>query len=298
MASRQIIPKTMFKKIPFVFFVLVSFASFAQIIIPNGSIALKSGEKYDFVNLRIDGDNVSFNDIATNKDLSYSLMQVKSMEGKALTPEEIAAAEAAHKEAETDRRFRPNYPAGVYNTKEEFIAKTPGETPQLTCQALEGYSVDQRDGQQYCYFRCGANKSKIKNAFAISYNGFLYFQLEAIVKNTSKRDSGQSNDEYNQFVRVIDGGDNYYYLEVELANQWAQAGVYGGLGLIGGSAVNPSLFNLKGVVWDFKKSEFNIFRNCKDFNAFLEAKWPEGVHECTRHYADISKVRLAISQIK
>src|SRR6476660_8804854 len=75
LASRQMISM---RKIPILLLLLFSVTAFAQTVIPNGSITLKSGEKYNFVNLHIDGDKVLFNDVATNKDLTYPLAEVKS----------------------------------------------------------------------------------------------------------------------------------------------------------------------------------------------------------------------------
>jgi hypothetical protein len=287
------------KKIPILFCLLIVAFSFAQTIIPNGSVALKSGEKYDFVNLRIEGDNVSFNDVATNKNFNVSLAQIKSMQGKPLSAEDAAKAEQARKAAaRQDTRFRPNYPAGIYLTKEDFVNKTPGNIEKIAPDVIDGYDTEyMSDAEKYCFFRYEASGNKVKNVFAVSYNGFLYFQLESVLKNRNKTDRAQTNDRYNQFIRVIDGGENYYYFEAELANKWAQ-GVGYGVGGVAGYYMAQSSDALKGVVWDFKNKEFNIFKNCKDYQAFVKSVLPEAVSTCRGQFADIYNVRRVISQIK
>ncbi|MGV8915661.1 MAG: hypothetical protein ACOH1X_09475 [Kaistella sp.] len=41
-----------------------------------------------------------------------------------------------------------------------------------------------------------------------------------------------------------------------------------------GGAMASSLNQSKGVVWDVKNNEFNIFKNCEDYNSFILDKMP------------------------
>ncbi|WP_112377709.1 hypothetical protein [Flagellimonas maritima] len=147
-----------------------------------------------------------------------------------------------------------------------------------------------------CYFFSEKTSQKIKNVFAISYNGNLYFQIKAILKNRNKDDRAQSSSLQNSFVRAIMGGENYLYTEAELVNKWA-AGTAVNFGVAGG-AVYQGLIKGKGIVWDFKNKEFNIFKSCKDYNEFIEPKLENAVQQCEKHQPDMLQVREAISIIK
>lgn len=289
---------TVTRNIAILFCLLVSILSFAQTIIPNGSVTIKSGEKYNFVDLRIDGSEVTFNDIATNKNMHFPFAQIKSIQGKPLSAEDVAKAEEARKAAaRIDTRFRPNYPEGIYLTKEDFIAKTPRSTEKIGPDVIDGYDEYMSDAEKFCFFRYESSGNKVKNVFAVSYKGFLYFQLESVLKNRNKTDRAQTNDRYNQFIRVIDGGDNYYYFEAELANKWDQ-GFGAAIGGAAGYYIAKSSEALKGIVWDFKNKEFNIFKNCKDYQAFVKTVLPEAAAVCHGQFANIEHVRSVISQIK
>ena len=58
------------------------------------------------------------------------------------------------------------------------------------------------------------------------------------------------------------------------------------------------MHNMKGIVWDVKNKEFNIFKNCKDYNEFIKAIYPEGVQSCEQHQPDITRIREVIEKIK
>ncbi|MDM1047350.1 hypothetical protein [Sphingobacterium hotanense] len=95
---------------------------------------------------------------------------------------------------------------------------------------------------------------------------------------------------------VLFGGENYLYIELELANSWKQGLGYG-LGGVGCAAIVQSAIKGKGIVWDFKAQEFNFFRNCKDFNEFIADKYPEGVQDCEGHQSDMLKVRETVEKV-
>ena len=190
-----------------------------------------------------------------------------------------------------------DYPEGIYLTKEDFIKKTPSPTTKVYPVSLYGREELPKIMKVHnCYFFDRSNSKKIKNAFAISFEGGLYFQIKAILKNRNKEDKAQSSNQANSFVRTIMGGENYLYTEAELENKWA-AGAAANLGAAGGT-IYPELINGKGIVWDFKNTEFNIFKSCKDYNEFIGDKLLTAVQNCEEHQPDMLEVREAISEIK
>lgn len=193
-----------------------------------------------------------------------------------------------------DTLYKPNYPDGIYITKSDFINKTPSSLKSVNLKGLNSKLTDSIIHN--CYFYYAETDKKIKDVFAISYQGHLYFQLKAILDNRNKTDRAQSTNFHNTFVRVIIGGDNYFYTEAELVNQWA-AGTAANFGLIGGVIMND-LIKGKGIVWDFKNEEFNIFKSCKDYNEFIANKSSDDLQECKNHQPNMIEVRKTIEKLK
>ncbi|WP_290820133.1 hypothetical protein [Flavobacterium sp.] len=54
----------------------------------------------------------------------------------------------------------------------------------------------------------------------------------------------------------------------------------------------------KGIIWDFKNKEFNIFKNCKDYNRFIEKIHTESIQKCENQQPDITEIRKTIDIIK
>lgn len=120
-----------------------------------------------------------------------------------------------------DTLFTTNYPEGIYTTKDDFINKKPNSlAPVFPVSLLEDLESDESIVHNPFFYYKEEDK-KIRNVFAISFRGHLYFQIKAILKNRNKNDKAQSTSYPNSFVRVILGGENYYYTEAELANKWA-----------------------------------------------------------------------------
>lgn len=286
----------------------------AQTVIPYGTLVLKTDQRIDFVNLKLENGYATLNDVSTNKTVSYPMSSVKAIQGKAADPSQVQQniasnnTPAGHSKVDkfevvdpdlTDGKFRPLYPDGIYATREDFINKKPTSTVKIVPKTIDGFEreVLTRIANQ-CFFYYAGDDSKVKNMFAISYKGHLFFQLEAILKNRNKTDRAQTNSRFNQFVRVLMGGENYFYTEAELANQWEQGFAHGALGGAVGSAVAAGSVHTKGIVWDFENKEFNIFKNCKDFNVFIQDKLPGGNIECKRSQPAITDVRRIIDEIK
>lgn len=198
-----------------------------------------------------------------------------------------------------DSLFKPNYPEGVYRTKEDFINKKPFQKVELTPKGLIGLEKPTLTNITHnCFFYYTFSDEKIKDAFAISYKGHLYFQIYAILENRNKTDRAQSNNFPNSFVRVLLGGTNYLYTEADLANGWAQGLAVGGVGGAVGFAMSNKMIYGKGIVWDFKNNEFNIFKNCEDYNDFIKDKLPEGIQKCKKNQPDVLLIRNDIEKIK
>ena len=196
-----------------------------------------------------------------------------------------------------DTLYYPGYTDGIYKSKSDFINRTPSSKSEIYPVKL--YVVERITDSLFehnIYFFSEEKLSKIRNVFAISYKGQLYFQIKAILKNRNKADRAQSNSRHQSFVRVINGGKNYLYTEAELVNQWA-AGTTVNFGFVGGQ-IYKDLIKGKGVVWDYKNQEFNIFKSCKDYNEFIENILPDAMQECDEHQPDNFKVREAIEKIK
>jgi len=192
-----------------------------------------------------------------------------------------------------DTLYRANYPEGIYKTKEDFINKKVSSTEKV--KMLGHAKRYLKDGTHSTYFHYSENNKKVKNVFAISYKGHLYFQIKAIQKNRQKKDRAQSTNYHNMFVRIIMGGDNYLYTEANLVNKWAYGFASNGPG---GYYAAENLIELKGIVWDIKNEEFNIFKSCKDYNRFIINKVPKDIQKCKEHQPNIFEVRKTIEKIK
>jgi len=199
-------------------------------------------------------------------------------------------------------------PEGIYRTKEDFIRKIPSEILQLTIDKIR--LVNDSDSLAHrCFFKEKNTNKRVKNVFAIFHNQHLYFSNWAIIENKDKNDKSVSPVEsMNSFVRVQFGGDNFLYAEGAFVNPWQtgfSAGVAGGVGGIIGSELGKAIdksypittFGGTGVVWDIKKEEFNIFRNCQDFNEFIENYSVEKI-DCGKQIFELKQIREIVDIIK
>ncbi len=260
--------------------------------IKSGIITLTNDAKKEFVNLTYKEKMVVYTNVSTNLKEHLMLMFVKNIEEKEL--EFVEKKEST----ETDTLFKPNYPEGLYLTKEDFINKKPSQIKKVIPKNLMGKKKPLLNIAHACYFYDAETNKMIKKVFAISYKGHLYFHAHSILKNRNKTDRAQSANSPFSYSRVIEGGDKYFYSEVDLANQWAQGFAYGGIGGVVGGVLAKDMIYGKGVVWDFKNQEFNIFKNCKDFNEFIEEVYPEGKQKCEKQQPDMLKVREAVQKFK
>lgn len=291
----------------------------------KGTITLADNQKIVFNNLKLINGKFAFNDVASGTEKELAFKEIKYIEddkmSRIFTNKSVETADDV-KKANEDRqhaveekekkemnerlrimreeagslKLRRN---GIYITKEDFIKERISSTDEVVAKGMYGFEKPVLTKiEDNCFFYYKATDEKVKNVFAICYKGHLYFQISAILENRNKTDRAQTNDFPNSFTRVLSGGQNYYYLEASLANQWAQGFAYGGVGGATGGVLANSMVNGKGVVWDIKNQEFNIFKNCIDYNEFIKDKYPDGVQTCEKQQADILKIREAIEKIK
>lgn len=299
-------------------FLLLLFLLFGNLILiwaqeipetKKGFITLTTNQKYEFTNLKVVNNQVAFINIATKSEFIYFKNAVKLIvddqqnvvyKSQQYEEEEKQKKEKGLTEKPKEILFKANYPDGIYYTKEDFINKTPNENPKIFAKDLTDYEDEELESiEDHCYFYYKVSEKKIKKVFAISYKGYLYFQIKAVIaiSNRNKNDNAQTNDLPHSFTRVIKGGDNYFYAEMDLANIWAQ-GTAIGVGGASGYILSKEMVNKKGIVWDFKNKEFNIFKNCKDYNRFIEKVHPESVQKCENQQPDIVAIRKTIDLIK
>ncbi|MNK24450.1 hypothetical protein D3C87_427560 [compost metagenome] len=304
----------MIKKITLLLILFLFFSSFyaqSQKSIEKGVITLITNQKMKFKNLKFIEDQVVFTNLSTNSEYTYFLKAVRQIEDetKAIVyrkPEVLESKTAPNENKEistlraieNDTLFRPNYPEGIYKTKQDFINKKNRPNSVLIPKGLTGFEKTELESIEHNCFFYTTGDQKLKNVFAVSYKGHLYFQTSAILSNRNKTDRAQTTHFTNGFVRVIIGGENYFYTEADLTNLWAQALAYG--------AASPAIsYNLarsmvygKGIVWDFKNQEFNIFKNCDDYNDFIQDIYPPGIQSCVKQQPNVLDIRKTMEKIK
>jgi hypothetical protein len=280
----------------------------------EGSIILEDNKSLPFINVKLIDGNFHYTDIKSGNEKQISINEVKyiidrqnsyiftnkSVVDRAkINEEKLFVKQKLEKLQLEESRKLKLVPDGIYYTKENFLGKNPNSLDTIVPKGLYGFEKSVLyDIPETCFFYYKKSDKKIKNVFAISYQGHLYFQIQAILSNRNKTDRAQTNDFPNSFTRVISAGENYYYCEANLVNGWAQGLAYGGIGGAAGGIIAQNMINLKGIVWDIKNKEFNIFKNCTDYNSFIKNLYHEGIQECKKHQADIIKIREAIEIIK
>ena len=193
--------------------------------------------------------------------------------------------------------YKPNYPDGIYSSKLDFIRKKPSSLALVTpFRKNDVVETDNDSIYQNCFFYHINTNKLIRNVFAVSYKGHVFFQLRSVLNNRNIKDRAQKADYPNLFARVTIGGENYMYTETELSNLWASniALFFGGIG----NEIANEVTRNKGIVWDMKKQEFNIFKSCKDYNNFIESLFPQGIQACETQQPDLEAVRNTMNIIK
>ncbi len=153
------------------------------------------------------------------------------------------------------------YPKGIYATYEDFAARKPSDT---STQFILKPSAHQDNVVRV--FK-NDHKKRLKRNFAVSDGQNLYVRIKQVSKKFTSRDRGQLKDDGNYCIKVEQLGPNYLYFEDYFTP--SAAAFFGGI--IAGSASR----RLKGVVFDLKSLQFDLFRNAKDFKQFVKQNHPE-----------------------
>ncbi|MFV8442364.1 hypothetical protein [Flavobacterium sp. LB2P44] len=190
-----------------------------------------------------------------------------------------------------------DYPEGFYNTLEDFINKKNTKHNPVERREIIGFEkklIPKNSIVDHVFLYTIADETKLTGVFAVSLNGNLYIQQKYFSKYALKGDKSEVGDNPNSYHRVLQSG-KFLYLEAALANGWSKGIAYGSGGAIGG-VIGSSMNRLKGIVFDITKKEFNVLKDCKDFNEFLSSYQVDTI-ECKNKKIDILTVRENIRKI-
>ncbi|SEG61228.1 hypothetical protein SAMN05421847_2960 [Halpernia humi] len=151
-----------------------------------------------------------------------------------------------------------DYPKGVYETYEDFRMKTPSQTPNLSSP----YSTD---STAYRFNNMDDKGKKFKKAFAISDGKNLYIQIVNLIKKFNSEDKGQSYDGGIYYLKAENKGGYLFVKDYFVSNS---AAMWGGL------IASASARRKKAVIFEEEKESFNLFKNLKDFQTFMEVNYP------------------------
>ena len=138
----------------------------------------------------IDDDNMSR--IFTNKTLEKAddIKKAEEEKQRKLQWEEDAKLKIAKEEAKSLKL----YSNGIYKTKEDFVNRRISSTNEVVSKGLIGFEKPVLNQiVDNCFFYYLSSDEKVKNVFAISYKGHLYFQIYSILENRNKTDRAQSS---------------------------------------------------------------------------------------------------------
>ncbi|WP_156831966.1 hypothetical protein [Kaistella palustris] len=261
----------------------------------EGTLTTVTGEKIPFKDLTWKNGKAYY--INASNKLQEELFEPSIKEITDQFPNPESSGNTSFSAAEIASLKKTSLPEGIYATKADFAAKQPSKIQKLTKKGLIGFEKTVvNDDALDCFFYDQTTDRKLKNVFAVVYNGDLYFNVQSILNNRNKTDRAQGSDFPNSFTKVTIQGENYFYTEVVLANIWAKGLAYN-MGPAGG-AMASTLNQSKGVVWDVKNDEFNIFKNCADYNDFIRDKAPHDILNCKNDFYDQVFVRRTIEKIK
>lgn len=190
-----------------------------------------------------------------------------------------------------------DYSDGFYVTLEDFINKKMTKRNPVERRAIVGFEkkiIPKYVIVDHVFLYTVADQMKLTGVFAVSLDGNLYIQQKNFRKYAVKGDKNEEGNNPNSYHRVLQAG-RFFYLEAELANSWSKGFAYGSGGAVGG-VIGSSMNRLKGIVFDVVKKEFNVLKDCKDFNEFLTIYQAENL-ECKNKKIDIVTVRENINKI-
>ena len=194
-----------------------------------------------------------------------------------------------------ENRLTKPYPDGVYKSVFDFTRKVPTNQYAIVAKSMVGLNYEDLKGtpeQCFFFYKFGENP-KINDAFAVCYQGTVYFRIKAILDNKSKHGRSEAAQFPNSFVRVDIQTPKYLYTDVDFANAWT----VGATSQIRGANMYASKKNT-AVIWDSDEKVFHILKFCEDFNAFVAPLKPEFVQQCDKNQrADPDVVKAALQSL-
>lgn len=195
--------------------------------------------------------------------------------------------------------FAQNSSNCVYWTMEDFLEDKCDESEIPYVDGI----YDERSGVEKFVLKTKTKNKRLKKAFGALINGEMFYQIYPISRNLAKKDRIETSRNSSDFIRVLSWG-LYDYMEYSGENS---SGSGSGIG-IGGGGVSTGIgigLNLggggngrvRGLIFDPENQEFNVFRNCKDFNEFLLERHPQYAYECKKKKINLNQVRAIIEQI-
>ncbi len=189
------------------------------------------------------------------------------------------------------------YPEGVYYSFESFLKRVPDKQVRVeTRDVYKPKTVIDDPLIDNCYFYYKRTKKRVTDAFAISYRGSLYIHFKSMQKHMEKKDKRQRMIFKDSFNRVFEQG-KYLYLEGYYQEGRSGLGFSIGAGPIAIGTGGGSQEQLKGIVFDYEKEQFDVFRDCKDFNRFLAIGYRSMTIECNSKEAPMPIVREILYEI-
>jgi hypothetical protein len=205
--------------IAFLFFIITSIGFSQEIPIPlaEGIVVTTTNERIPFKNLRKEGAEIVLYNILTRSDFRYLPNTIKKIEDFEfnilyINPEFKNEPNINEKHIpRIAKLFKPDYPEGIYLTKEDFINKV-SSNQQIELGNDAGPYLDEYTlACETTHFYYKTPVKKVKNAFAISHNGFLYFQTKALFKH--RTDSFKKNNPLKSYLLVKNDNEINYVLD-------------------------------------------------------------------------------------
>lgn len=157
------------------------------------------------------------------------------------------------------QNFNPaQYPAGVYETYEDFRTKTPSANPNLSAAITD-------DQIAFRFNNLDDKDKKFKKAFAVSDGKDVYIHVVNLIKKFNSEDKGQGYDGGIYYLKAENKGGYLFVRDYFTSNSAAMWG-----GLIAAAAARRT----KGVIYDEEKESFNLFKNIEEFKTFMEVNHP------------------------
>ncbi|MGS2765144.1 hypothetical protein [Sinomicrobium sp. M5D2P9] len=165
------------------------------------------------------------------------------------------------------------YPAGFYESYEDFQQRTPAkpvtfEASQLKNTLSTGFQLIESNGK------------RIKKAFAVSDGEKLYVRVSHMKKHFADKNKGNPIDVRRDYSPAYLVNDRYAYFE----NYFYSTGT----AILGAGAMH-----LRGVLYKKSTGDFTVFKYGDDVKLFLESNYPEMVGDF-----DLSEKKINVTIVR